>query len=302
MTQKLSQSPDSPAPWKEIRGWLTAFKNGICGMDLTGEKVSGQNNVFADSALKALDEARQGSTFIVLRDAGAAPADSGGAEPPEPPATSDGWTQLGFRFRGWFGDNQREAYRLWQLCQVGPSSPSTPAPQVGEYRHPVLDRIVEGCGNVVGSLRLPMTRLIAGFARLTEAERWDRLREWGWYPGTPCPDTDAAVAVLNMTRFIGRDLTFLQHGRPPCPWWRREAGNLSWNDIPAKTLNVRKAVNVTWVLDEFERLGWPECITVPTQWVGQTVLADTLKSLNTGLQVLRFRARSGEGITWELQT
>jgi hypothetical protein len=125
------------------------------------------------------------------------------------------------------------------------------------------------------------------------------LRRVGYYAPAAGPSDAAPIAVLQIQRFLGRDLTFLACGRAPHPRWHADRGELVFNDIVLRTVVVGKAENVGWVLDEFERQGWPQSIRLPPEFTGD-LLHQTLRSVNKGLHTLRFRARSGNAIYWEI--
>ena len=88
------------------------------------------------------------------------------------------------------------------------------------------------------------------------------------------------------------------------PIWRRGEGKLFYrNQCVKRILRVRQARNVVAVLDAFHESGWPDRIDDPLPGgKNPTRLNDTVKSLNSNLQLLRFCADGGStGYVWSAE-
>jgi hypothetical protein len=94
------------------------------------------------------------------------------------------------------------------------------------------------------------------------------------------------------------------------PVWDKNSGELRWNGVVVRKL-VPRAKNVIRILDAFEQRAWPGKIQNPLASRDTSIdrkyldhgnalrLHETIKSLNTGLQAIRFHSDGqGEGITW----
>ncbi len=86
------------------------------------------------------------------------------------------------------------------------------------------------------------------------------------------------------------------------PSWNRARSTLNFGNKVSKAIRrLGNATNVVRVLDAFQELGWPERIDDPLLGGadGQR-LHETIRSLNSGLRFVRFRADgTGQGILWE---
>lgn len=87
------------------------------------------------------------------------------------------------------------------------------------------------------------------------------------------------------------------------PNWNRARSTLNFGKEVSKYIRrLGNATNVVRILDALQELGWPERIDdpLPNGPDGQR-LHETIRSLNTGLKFIRFRADgTGEGLIWEL--
>lgn len=100
---------------------------------------------------------------------------------------------------------------------------------------------------------------------------------------------------------------FNRYGKPsiesgPKPRWNPDTGELTFrNEVVKRVSRLKMATNVVTVLGAFQESDWPPRIDDPlTGGKNPTRLHDTVKSLNTGLVALHFRADgSGEGYRWE---
>lgn len=82
-------------------------------------------------------------------------------------------------------------------------------------------------------------------------------------------------------------------------YWDSERGELHWHGEIVRTIrNQQTGHELVQILDAFEECGWPVRIDDPLPSSSNpTQLADRIKSLNKGLQRIRFR-KSGEGVAW----
>jgi len=86
--------------------------------------------------------------------------------------------------------------------------------------------------------------------------------------------------------------------RPPKPKW--DGSKLWYMGQVVRRVRVSKADNVVAVLNAFQEENWPNTVLYPNEADIQT-LHYTVRSLNDGLKVLRFRADgTGRGIMWGL--
>ena len=84
------------------------------------------------------------------------------------------------------------------------------------------------------------------------------------------------------------------------PIWRAETGELRLGDLVIRRVRVlRQPSNIQQILDAFQAAGWPSRIPNNLPY-GQEQLHQALRSLNTSLQTIRFRAQQGgTAIIWE---
>lgn len=84
------------------------------------------------------------------------------------------------------------------------------------------------------------------------------------------------------------------------PVWDAERGELHWgNDVIRRVRVLRSPTNIQQILDAFQAAGWPNRIDNPLSF-GQEPLHQTLRSLNRGLETIRFHGQEGaEAITWK---
>jgi hypothetical protein len=93
---------------------------------------------------------------------------------------------------------------------------------------------------------------------------------------------------------------------PPAePVWNKDTGELSIGGKVAKRIkNIKLAIHVVRILDDFARDGWPPRIDDPLPFAGESERKRRLKlaveSLNDGIAGMRFhRDGSTTGIVWE---
>jgi hypothetical protein len=85
------------------------------------------------------------------------------------------------------------------------------------------------------------------------------------------------------------------------PYWNDETSELHWNgEVIRRIRNRKTGEELLLILKAFEEEGWPHRIDSPiSESPNVRRLGDRLKSLNTGLSQIRFRADgSGTGIVW----
>ena len=85
------------------------------------------------------------------------------------------------------------------------------------------------------------------------------------------------------------------------PLWNKELSKLFWGTTVIRRVRPTVAKNVVAVLDEFQEEEWRDRIDYPLDLGGDPQrLHETLKRLNQGLTMIRFRADGkGKGIVWE---
>ena len=85
------------------------------------------------------------------------------------------------------------------------------------------------------------------------------------------------------------------------PRWDGERGELIYEETVIKQVSRGKAVNVVSVLQAFEEGGWRSRVPSPFDDDWQK-MHETIKSLNKGLQVIRFRSDgTGKGVLWDFE-
>ncbi len=92
--------------------------------------------------------------------------------------------------------------------------------------------------------------------------------------------------------------------QPPSrlPVWNKKTCTLHFaGKVIRKVRGLKTASNVVRILNEFQDFDWPERIENPLPpGVSGFRLRETIRTLNRGLKLVRFRADgSGEGIIWE---
>jgi len=130
--------------------------------------------------------------------------------------------------------------------------------------------------------------------------------------GIPSACTQQAVLVSESGEkvLIGDDGTVVkratgQHfsGRGlMSPRWDSKRGQLRWGRACVRKVGLQ-ARNIRLIFDAFEELGWPPSMDDPLPGDDNdavTRLKDTVKTLNRGLRILRFRIENGHRILWEL--
>jgi hypothetical protein len=136
---------------------------------------------------------------------------------------------------------------------------------------------------------------------------WARLRGISMVRAT----VDLGVEMHLLTD-IDRQRLLRQAGEPsvqlstPRPAWNRATGELCLgSELIKRVRRLKVASNVIRVLEAFQEEGWPRHIDDPLpprrgmQQTPQQRLHETVKSLNSGLSTIRFRADgSGRGVVW----
>ena len=84
------------------------------------------------------------------------------------------------------------------------------------------------------------------------------------------------------------------------PNWNPDRGELRFSGGVIRRLRVlSNPTNIQRILDEFQATGWPNRIDNPLTR-GEEQLHQTLRSLNRGLERIRFRAQEGaQAVVWE---
>jgi hypothetical protein len=113
----------------------------------------------------------------------------------------------------------------------------------------------------------------------------------------------AYVRQIESGRAIAPKTSEINLPRASKPVWNKARSRLNCGNETLKVIRrLGNAPNVVRVLDSFEEQSWPERIDdpLPDGPDGQR-LNETIRSLNTGLRYIRFRADgTGRGIVWEL--
>jgi hypothetical protein len=83
------------------------------------------------------------------------------------------------------------------------------------------------------------------------------------------------------------------------PQWDPQNGSLSFDGRLIRNVRIlRDKSNIQKVLDAFEAAGWPTRIDNPLV-LGQQQLHETIRSLNHGLETIRFHTQEGaEAVVW----
>jgi hypothetical protein len=142
---------------------------------------------------------------------------------------------------------------------------------------------------------------------------WRRLRTVGmWMEARNVTFEQAVIDIaegVNLmdpgtARWLRRELR-LEGGAavaPPVghPSWNPETGELRLGSQVIRRVRVlRNPSNIQQILEEFQSTGWPSRIDNPLS-LGQQQLHDTLRSLNSGLEAIRFHAQEGgDAVVWE---
>jgi hypothetical protein len=96
----------------------------------------------------------------------------------------------------------------------------------------------------------------------------------------------AATTSATLDELVGRRLY------PPS--WDHDRGTLSRRGVVVKEFAAPdRAPQQVAILDEFERLNWPDAIDAPAAQYGDTVLNDTIQALNRGVRGVKFRSADG---------
>jgi len=162
----------------------------------------------------------------------------------------------------------------------------------------------------------PRSLLTQAVLSADEAARWEVFRA----------DADAYVVsrvLLKLDAIVQNELRGIttvpagagtdQATNHVVPQWNKETGELRWKGQVVRRV-VQRAVNIIAILNTFEEQGWPVKIKDPlAQEIDSKVTAkpqqaanlwrlhDTIKSLNHGLEVLRFHADgASEGVYWQV--
>jgi len=83
------------------------------------------------------------------------------------------------------------------------------------------------------------------------------------------------------------------------PRWDRDGSKLFFGDVKVRDVS-RRAKNIIPILEAFQEESWPPRIFDPLpQSSDSQKMRETIKTLNKGLERIRFRADgTGEGIEW----
>jgi hypothetical protein len=119
-------------------------------------------------------------------------------------------------------------------------------------------------------------------------------------------DTAHALGLLQETNYhwllrgIGEGAD--QAMSPDRPAWNSQTGELRWKKQLLRRVRVMAVpTNIQIILDAFQAAGWAGLIPNPLS-LGQQQLHQALRSLNQGLNKIRFHAREGgQIISWELR-
>jgi hypothetical protein len=129
------------------------------------------------------------------------------------------------------------------------------------------------------------------------------LEELVYYPAEPDRAPDFAGSALQPVAaepdrppgFAGPALqpVAAEPDRPPIPTsprWDAQTGVLFFGDQEVRTVAGNAEQGIA-VLDAFQAAGWPESIPNPIRVRDRGKLSDTIKNLNKGLRLIRFRRR-----------
>jgi hypothetical protein len=114
-------------------------------------------------------------------------------------------------------------------------------------------------------------------------------------------DSDGPVVEVISAVVEGKELINPNPATPrERPRWERKTGTLFLGDGKVRMVRA-SATNVVAILDSFEGENWLTHIKSPFDPLAITTFHNTLRTLNTGLKGMRFRADgTGAGIVWEL--
>jgi hypothetical protein len=90
----------------------------------------------------------------------------------------------------------------------------------------------------------------------------------------------------------------------PTPYWDKSSHTLKFaGEVIREVKRPNTATNIIPILDAFQELGWPPRIDDPLPDGADPVrLAEAVKSLNQGLQRVKFRKDgTGKGVVWGFQ-
>lgn len=118
-------------------------------------------------------------------------------------------------------------------------------------------------------------------------------------------EADAARIVLDSEESVEIEvLKWAKENAAPVPRsgsfpvWNKETRTLTFEGKLARKVSSPKATNVIKILDTFHEDGWPQRVDSPFP-PDETTLRDSIKSLNSSISGLEFRADgTGEGIEW----
>ncbi len=110
-------------------------------------------------------------------------------------------------------------------------------------------------------------------------------------------------ALQYVQDYTTRALEWMGHApaaKPLVPRWIKTSGELRFGDAVCRLYKAKAASNVVRVLDAFEEEGWPPEVLDPLpNGVNSKRLSETIRSLNKGLKVIRFRGKgTGQHYTW----
>ena len=138
----------------------------------------------------------------------------------------------------------------------------------------------------------------------------DLRQSWQAFSGHSIPRSDLELAQrANMItdavyRWLMEELgeQLRENSSPLTPLWKEEARELRYQDEVVRSVpRPGVAKNIVTVLNAFEAAGWPTRIDNPLKLKSPQKLRDTLKSVNEGLEKLRFESDgTSTGILWRV--
>lgn len=137
------------------------------------------------------------------------------------------------------------------------------------------------------------------------------LREtWREVSGHPIPRSDLELAyrvdlITESTyRWLMEELDeeVQETSSSITPAWNEQTGELRFQEkVIRRVRGTHIAANVVAILNEFQNEGWRQRIDNPLKDRSSQKLRETIASLNTGLEILRFESDgNGAGIRWKV--
>jgi hypothetical protein len=306
-SSKKRSTEQPPTPKDEALAWLAGFAAGVTGEGFPANRPLQPAPDPMPGAAKIHEMlllVRLAINIPSERPIGEADAVMWTTARSAPPASATCWYQLGLQIRAWYEAYEEELKRCVGEHRERPGLDRSDNISLAlrAFRDPPLQGVVNACRKVVecGEARLYTARLIVkSLAAGRENQWWGELQKIGYRDNSSGRDAGALLTIGQIERHLRRDLIFVACGRTPHPRWRPEVGELSLNDVVLKKIAVGRAVNVAWILKQFEESGWPE--TIRAAELKDDQLHQTLRSLNKGLTSLRFHSNGdGSAIRWEL--